>query len=98
MQGSLTVTSPAPPTTLSLFAQPDDAIYADKVTLTGELSTRKAGENIVVLATTCGRSEATKAATMQTSSGGEYAIGPTSRQEHDLHRPGRRDQELALRR
>ena len=75
LQGSLTVTSPAPPTTLSLFVQPDDAIYASKVTLTGELSTKKAGENIVVLATTCGHSEATKAATMQTSSSGEYAIG-----------------------
>ena len=75
LQGSLTVTSPAPPTTLSLFAQPDDATYANKVTLTGELSTKKAGENLVVLATTCGGSEATKAAAMQTSSGGEYAIG-----------------------
>jgi len=75
LQGSLTITSPAPPATLSLFAQPDEAIYAGKVTLTGELSTKKTGENIVVLATTCGRSEATKAATMQTGSGGEYTIG-----------------------
>ena len=80
LQGSLTVSQPAPPATLTLFAQPDTAIYASKVTLTGELSTKKAGENIVVLATPCGRSEATKAATMQTTSGGEYTI--------DL-RPGR---------
>ncbi len=75
LQGSLTVTEPAPPATLSLFAQPDDAIYASKVTLTGELSTRQAGADVVVLATPCGRSEATKAATMQTTSGGEYTVG-----------------------
>jgi plastocyanin len=75
LQGSLTVTQPAPPATLTLFAQPDGAIYANRVTLTGELSTRKAGENVVVLATPCGRSEPTKAATMQTTSGGEYTIG-----------------------
>jgi plastocyanin len=75
LQGSLTITAPAVPVTLSLFAQPDEAVYASKVTLTGELSTRKAGENIVVLAAPCGRSEATKAATMQTASGGEYTIG-----------------------
>jgi plastocyanin len=75
LQGSLTVTQPAPPATLTLFAQPDTAVYAGKVTLTGELSTKKAGADIVVLATPCGRSEATKAATMQTTSGGEYTIG-----------------------
>ncbi|MDP9256480.1 MAG: hypothetical protein M3Q31_08005, partial [Actinomycetota bacterium] len=67
---------PALPTTLTLFAQPDSAIiYASKVTLTGELSTKKAGENVVVLAMPCGRSDLTKAATMQTTSGGEYTIG-----------------------
>lgn len=74
LQGSLTIAEPAPPATLSLFAQPDTAIYASKVTLTGELSTKKAGESIVVLATPCGRSEATKAATMQTVSGGQYSV------------------------
>ena len=80
LQGSLTVTEPAPPTTVTLFAQPASAIYASRVTLTGELSTRKAGENVVMLSMPCGRSELVKAATMQTVSGGEYTI--------DL-RPGR---------
>jgi plastocyanin len=75
LQGSLTITEPAAPATLSLFAQPDDAIYASKVTLTGELSTKKAGAHVVVLATPCGRSEATQAATMDTTSNGEYTIG-----------------------
>lgn len=75
LQGTLTINEPSPPTTLSLFAQPDDAVYASKVTLTGELSTKQAGADIVVLSTPCARSEATKAATMQTTSGGEYTIG-----------------------
>jgi plastocyanin len=81
LQGSFTVSEPAAPASLSLFAQPTGAvIYASKATLTGELSTRKAGESVIVRATPCGRSELTKAATMQTTSGGEYSI--------DL-RPGR---------
>jgi plastocyanin len=75
LQGSLTVAEPAPPATLSLFAQPRDGVYASKATLTGELSTRKAGADVVVLAAPCGGSEATKAATVQTTSGGEYTIG-----------------------
>jgi plastocyanin len=74
LQGSLTVSEPAPPTRVTLFAQPDAATYAGKVTLTGELSTRKAGADVAVIATPCGGSEATKAATMQTTSGGEYTI------------------------
>ena len=75
LQGSLTIAEPPSPTTLSLFAQPDDAVYASKVTLTGELSTKQAGTAVVVLATPCGRSEVTKAATMQTTSNGEYTLG-----------------------
>jgi hypothetical protein len=75
LQGSLTVTAPAAPETLTLFAQPEDVIYASKVTLTGELSSKKAGEDVTVLATPCGRSEPTKAATVKTTSGGEYTAG-----------------------
>jgi plastocyanin len=74
-QGTLNVTAPAPPETISLFADRQSATYATKVTLTGQLSSKKAGEHVVVLATPCGRSEATKAATLQTVSGGEYTIG-----------------------
>jgi plastocyanin len=75
LQGTLTVAEPPTPATLSLFAQPGDAVYASKVTLTGELSTKQAGTAVVVLATPCGRSDVTKAATMQTTSNGEYTIG-----------------------
>jgi plastocyanin len=75
LQGSLTVTAPAAPDTLTLFAQPDALIYASKLILTGELSSKKAGEDVTVLATPCGRSDATKAATVQTTAGGEYTAG-----------------------
>jgi plastocyanin len=71
-QGTLTVTAPAPPETLSLFADPTSVIYASKVTFTGELSSKKAGEDINVLATPCGRTGPTKVATVQTNSTGEY--------------------------
>ena len=74
LQGSLSVAEPASPATLSLFARPSDAVYPTKVTLTGELSTHKAGADIVVLAAPCGHSEATKATTMQTTGNGEYTI------------------------
>jgi plastocyanin len=72
LQGSLTVTEPAAPETLSLFAQAADVTYASKVVLTGELSSKKVGEDVTVLTTPCGRSDANKAATVQTTAGGEY--------------------------
>ena len=75
LQGTLTLTEPAAPDTLSLFTQPDRVIYASKLTLTGELSSKKAGMDVSVLATPCGRSTETKAATIQTTVGGEYTVG-----------------------
>lgn len=74
LQGTLTLTEPAAPDTLSLFTQPDSLIYASKLTLTGELSSKKAGVDVSVLATPCGRSTAAKAATVQTTAGGEYTV------------------------
>jgi plastocyanin len=73
-QGTLTVTAPAAPETLSLFADPLSVIYASPVTLTGELSSKKAGEDVNVLATPCGRTGPTKVATVQTNSAGEYTV------------------------
>jgi plastocyanin len=75
LQGTLTVSEPAAPEALSLFTQPDRVIYASKLTLTGELSSKKPGMDVTVLATPCGRDTATKAATIQTTAGGEYTVG-----------------------
>jgi hypothetical protein len=71
----MTITTPAAPDTLSLFAQPESVIYGAKLTLTGEISSKKAGVDVNVLAMPCGRNTATKAATVQTTAGGEYTAG-----------------------
>ena len=47
-------------------------MFSNRVTLTGELSSKKAGVDVVVLATRCGRVTPTKVATVQTTAGGEY--------------------------
>lgn len=71
-QGTVTVTAPPVPDTLTLFADPLDVVYSSKVTMTGELSSKKAGEDVTVLATPCGRTAATKASSVQTTTNGEY--------------------------
>jgi hypothetical protein len=44
--------------------------------MTGELSSKKAGVDVVVLAKPCGRTVATRASTVQTTAGGEYVAEP----------------------
>ena len=71
-RGTVTVTGQVPAETLTLAAKPLAAVYGGKVTLTGTLSTQKAGENADVLATACGQTAATKVTTVQTTTGGSY--------------------------
>jgi plastocyanin len=68
-QGTLTLT---PPDTLTLFAEPLVVVYAGKVTLTGELSSKKSGVDVALLAKPCGRAAATRASIVQTTAGGKY--------------------------
>ena len=70
-RGTVTVTGQVPAETLTLSARPRTVVYGTKVTLTGALSTQKAGENVSVLATACGQTAA-KATTVQTATGGAY--------------------------
>jgi|KBSMisStandDraft_5_1062788.scaffolds.fasta_scaffold124456_2 plastocyanin len=72
-QGTLTVKAPAVPDTLTLFADPQDAAFSNQVHLTGELSSKKAGVDVGVMAKPCGKSTATKAATVQTTANGEFS-------------------------
>jgi hypothetical protein len=72
-QGTLTLTAPD---TLTLAADPDVVVYSSKVTLTGELSSKQAGVDVVVLAKPCGGNAATKASSAQTNAGGEYVAQP----------------------
>ena len=94
-QGTLTVTAPPVPDTLSLFADPQEVVFSSKVNLTGELSSKKAGVDVAVMATPCGKSTATKAATVQTTAGGEFSDRPADAAEHRLHRAGRHHRSAA---
>ena len=76
------MTAPPVPDTLSLFNDPNEVVFSSKVNLTGELSSKKAGVDVVVMAKPCGKATATKAATVQTTAGGEFST--------DLGRPGTR--------
>jgi hypothetical protein len=75
-QGTLTLTAPPAPDTLTLFADPESVVYSSKVHLTGELSSKKAGVDVVVLAQPCGKTTATKSSTVQTTAGGEFTAEP----------------------
>jgi plastocyanin len=69
--GTITVSAAAE--SLTLTAKPLLLIYGGTVTLSGALSTQKAGENIDVLAQQCGAGTPTKTATVQTTTAGTYA-------------------------
>lgn len=68
-----TVTVNAPAESLTLAASPQRVVYGGHVTLSGALSTHKAGENVDVLALQCGASAATKVTTVQTTTNGAYS-------------------------
>jgi len=69
-RGTIIVT--AAPESISLTVKPRLLIYGGKVTLSGILSTQKAGANADVLAQQCGVSTATKVGTVKTTTGGAY--------------------------
>jgi plastocyanin len=69
-RGSVTVA--APPDAVTMAASPLLLVFGAKVTGSGTVSTQKAGESVDVLAQQCGASSATKAATVQTTTGGAY--------------------------
>jgi plastocyanin len=72
-QGTLTVTAPPVPDTLTLFADPQEVAFSSQVHLTGELSSKKAGVDVAVMAKPCGKTTATRAASVQTTAGGEFS-------------------------
>jgi plastocyanin len=71
-RGSITVT--APPDSLTLAAKPLLLTFGGKIAGTGAVSTAKAGESVDVLALSCGATAAQKVTTVQTTTGGAYAI------------------------
>jgi hypothetical protein len=69
----------APPVTVTLAASASSVVYGGPLTLTGQLSTKKANQRIVVEATECGSTKQTKVATIMTTANGLYtvAVKPT---------------------
>jgi plastocyanin len=72
-QGTLTLTAPD---TLTLVADPQVVVYSSKITMTGELSNKKAGVDVDVLAKPCDRTATTRTSTVQTTEGGKYVAEP----------------------
>jgi len=72
-RGSVTVTGAAE--TLTLAAKPQIVVYGGKITLSGALSTQKAGENGDLLGTACGQAAAAlrTATAVTTTTGGAFS-------------------------
>jgi plastocyanin len=70
-----TVTVTAAPDSISLAAAPLTLVYGANDTLSGTLSSHKAGENVDVLAQQCGAAAPSKLATVVTTTNGAFTAG-----------------------
>jgi hypothetical protein len=73
------VTGAAPPVTMTLTASAPTVVYGSPVTLSGQISTKKANQQVLVQATACGTTKQVKAATVKTVANGAFstAVKPT---------------------
>ena len=75
----------APPVTVTLRATPVVVAYGKPVTFAGQVSTKKANQQVVIQGMACGSTNTTKAATVKTTANGNYttpvtpAVGTTYR-------------------
>ncbi|MFL5921249.1 MAG: hypothetical protein ACJ75Q_13470 [Gaiellaceae bacterium] len=67
----------APPVTLTLTANPTSVAYGKPVAFSGQVSTKKANQQVVLEGTACGAKSATKAATVKTTANGNYTVSVT---------------------
>jgi hypothetical protein len=67
----------APPVTVTLTANPTVVAYGKPVALAGQVSTKKANQQVVLQGTACGSTNATKAATAKTIANGNYTASVT---------------------
>jgi plastocyanin len=72
-RGTVTV-NPAAGAAITLASAPKRLVYGNQTTLSGALSTHRAGETLDVLAQACGTSAAQKVTTVQTTANGAYAV------------------------
>jgi hypothetical protein len=64
----------APPVTVTLTVTPNVVAYGKPVTFSGQVSTKKANQQVVIQGTACGSTNATKAATVKTIANGNYTV------------------------
>jgi hypothetical protein len=67
----------APPVTVTLTATPTVVSYGKPVAFSGQVSTKKANQQVVIQGTACGSTNATKAATVKTTANGMYTVSAT---------------------
>ena len=67
----------APPVTVTLTATPTVVAYGKPVVFSGQVSTKKANQQVVIQGTACGSTNATKAATVKTTANGMYTVSAT---------------------
>src|SRR5215208_1603841 len=71
-RGTVTVTAGE---AITLSAAPRRIVYGGQTTLSGVLSSHRAGETLDVLALACGTSAAQKVTTVQTTTNGAFSVG-----------------------
>jgi hypothetical protein len=69
-------TAAAPPT-VSLALSPTSVAYGTPLTASGQLSTKKANQQVAIQGTECGSTRQTKAATTRTNATGAYSVAIT---------------------
>jgi hypothetical protein len=69
----------APPVVMTLTVTPTSVAYGSNVTLSGQLATKQADQQIALQGTDCGSTKPTKVSTVRTVSGGTFssAVKPT---------------------
>jgi hypothetical protein len=75
------VAGAAPPVTMTLVASAPTVAYGSPVTLSGQISTKKAGQPITIQGTECGSTKQVKAANVKTVADGKFStpVKPTLR-------------------
>jgi hypothetical protein len=71
------VAGAAPPVVMTLVANPTLVAYGKSLTLSGQLATKKANQQIAIQATECGSTKRTKVATVRTAANGNFSVAVT---------------------
>ncbi len=68
------VAGAAPPVVMTLTANSPSVVYGSPVTLSGQLGSKQANQQILIQATECGSTKQSKAATVRTAANGTFSV------------------------